>query len=57
MGRTPCKKINCVYYKNGFCTQKNPEKYYASCLNYEDLEKSFRSKIRFKKGTLRIGKE
>ena len=57
MNRSPCEKTNCVYYTNGFCTQKNPEKYDDSCLDYEDLAKSFRSKIRFKKGTLTIGKE
>jgi len=57
MNRSPCEKTNCVYYKNRFCTQKNPEKYDDSCLDYEDLAKSFRSKIRFKKGTLTIGKE
>ena len=57
MNRSPCEKTNCVYYKSGFCTQKNPEKYDDSCLDYEDLAKSFRSKIRFKNGTLTIGKE
>jgi hypothetical protein len=57
MNRSPCEKTNCVNYKNGFCTQKNPEKYDDSCIDYEDLAKSFRSKIRFKKGTLAIGKE
>ena len=57
MNRSPCEKTNCVYYKNGFCTQKNPEKYDDSWLDYEDLAISFRSKIRFKKGTLTIGKE
>ena len=30
MDRSPCEKINCVNYKNGFCTQKNPEKYAVS---------------------------
>lgn len=57
MTRSPCEKKNCVNFKNGFCTQKNPEKYGNSCLDYEDLAKTFRSKIRFKKGTLKIGKE
>ena len=27
MNRSPCEKIYCVNYKNGLCTQKNPEKY------------------------------
>ena len=53
----PCKKTNCVNYKNGFCTQKNPEKYDDSCLDFEDIAKSFRLKIGFKKGTLAIGKQ
>lgn len=57
MTRIQCEKKKCVNHKNGFCTQKNPEKYDESCLDYEDLAKSFRSKIRFKKGTLTIGKE
>ena len=57
MIRTLCEMENCVNYKNGYCTQKNPEKYEDSCLNYEDLTKSFRSKVRFKKGILGIREE
>ena len=57
MNHIQCEMKNCVNYKNGYCTQKNPEKYEDSCLDFEDLAKSFRSKIIFKKGKLRIGKE
>ena len=57
MNHIQCEMKNCVNFKKGYCTQKNPEKYEDSCLDFEDLAKSFRSKIRFKKGSLRIGKE
>ena len=57
MDYPPCQKTICVNYKNGFCTQKNPETYDDTCLDYEDIAKSLRLKIRFKKGTLAMEKE
>ena len=57
MNYLPCHKTICVNHKDGFCTQKNPEKYDDVCLDYEDIVKSFRLKIGFKKGKLTIGKE
>ena len=48
-----CEKTNCVNYKNERCILKNPEKYDATCLHYEDMADSLRLKADVFKGTLR----
>jgi len=48
-----CEKTNCVNFKEGRCTLKNPEKSEKHCLHYEDTMDSLRLKANTFKGTLR----
>jgi len=48
-----CDKTDCVNYKKGRCTLKNPEKENESCLHYEEIMDSLRLKVDVFKGTLK----
>jgi len=47
-----CEKTNCINFKEGRCTLKNPEKNEKFCLHYEDKMDSLRLKVDVFKGTL-----
>jgi len=48
-----CERMNCVNWRKGRCTLKDPEKDGDSCLYYEDALDSLRLKADATKGTLR----
>jgi hypothetical protein len=48
-----CERSNCINWKNGHCTLKDPEKNGTSCLHYEDELDFLRLKADPIKGTLR----
>ncbi|MFA5363973.1 MAG: hypothetical protein WC325_02185 [Candidatus Bathyarchaeia archaeon] len=48
-----CERSNCINWKNGRCTLKDPEKNGNSCLHYEDALDFLRLKADAIKGTLR----
>ena len=47
-----CDQPNCINWKRGHCTLKNPEKEKDSCLNYEDEMDSLRLRADAIKGSL-----
>jgi hypothetical protein len=47
-----CERKNCINWKEGHCTVKDPEKYADSCLNYEDAMDALRLRADALKGTL-----
>ncbi|MCJ7613542.1 hypothetical protein MUO71_02090 [Candidatus Bathyarchaeota archaeon] len=47
-----CERTNCVNWRKGGCTLKDPEKSGDSCLYYDDALDSFRLKADAVKGTL-----
>lgn len=47
-----CDKSNCINWKKGHCTLKDPEKETDSCLNYEDEMDSLRLRADAIKGSL-----
>ena len=48
-----CNRKNCINWKKGRCSLKDPEKEGHSCLHYEDTLDSLRLKADATKGTLR----
>jgi len=47
-----CERANCVNWKKGRCSLKEPEKSGDSCLDYEDAMDALRLKADAIKGTL-----
>jgi len=47
-----CGREDCINWKNGHCTLKDPEKDEGSCLNYEYAMDSLRLRADAVKGTL-----
>ena len=47
-----CDRSNCLNWKDGRCTLKDPEKEGESCLNFEDATDSLRLRADAIKGTL-----
>jgi hypothetical protein len=47
-----CEKTNCINWKKGHCTLKNPELNGNSCLDFEDAMDALRLKADAIKGTL-----
>ncbi|MEM2099310.1 MAG: hypothetical protein QXU99_06180 [Candidatus Bathyarchaeia archaeon] len=47
-----CKKKNCINWREGRCSLKDPEKTDEFCLNFEDVMDSLRLKADAIKGTL-----
>jgi hypothetical protein len=47
-----CERTNCVNWKEGHCSLKDPEKSGDSCLNYEDAMDFLRLKADAIKGSL-----
>lgn len=47
-----CERKDCINWKNGRCTLKDPEKEVDCCLNYEDVMDFLRLKADAIKGTL-----
>lgn len=47
-----CERKNCINWKDGKCSLKNPEKDGASCLNFEDEMDFLRLRADAIKGTL-----
>jgi len=48
-----CNRKNCINWKKGRCSLKDPEKEEDSCLYYENALDSLRLKADATKGTLR----
>jgi len=47
-----CERTDCINWKEGHCTLKNPEKNGASCLHYENTMDFLRLKADAVKGSL-----
>jgi len=47
-----CEYIQCINWKEGHCTLKDPEKVGDSCLDYEDAMDALRLRADAIKGTL-----
>jgi hypothetical protein len=52
LSQISCNKKNCINYKEGGCSMRNPEKVGDSCLDYEDTADFFRLKADAIRGTL-----
>lgn len=48
-----CEQKNCINWKDGYCTIKEPEKDQNNCLEFEDAMDFLRLKADAVKGTLR----
>ncbi len=47
-----CNRKNCINWKEEHCSLKNPEKYEAACLEFEDAQDALRLKADAIKGQL-----
>ena len=47
-----CYRTDCINWKNGRCSIKDPEKYQKACLHYDDTLDNLRLKADAIKGTL-----
>jgi len=52
MNHPSCDRQNCINWKNGHCSLKDPEKEGASCLDFEDAMDSLRLRADAIKGSL-----